>query len=180
MINHKIQTINEKLAESLPTECGDPVWSTKLHGLGKLVWSSQDKGMRVHDQSDEWIVQDDKFHLQTCHLIDRVRKAKVEVGINVPVYTVECSLIGIGTTKTAGLLAMSVFEELECLNIYASEFDNNTERILTSYWGITRGDFGQNPAYNAFRIAYSYTLPSLDRDDLLILEGLPNENADAF
>lgn len=172
MISHRIETINDLLFRALPTQCGNMVWTTQLAGLGKLIWSDQDKGQRMHDQGTAWIVRADKYDLQICHLVDRVRKTKVEVGINVPIYTVECSLLGVGTTKTAGLLVMSVFEELECLNISASDFDNNTERILSSYWGIDRNVFGQNPAYNAFRISYSYTLPTLDRDDLMILEGL--------
>lgn len=172
MIHEHIEVINANITDALPTQCGDPVWKSQINGLGKLVWSSQDKRSQMHDLGEEWIVRSDEFDLQICHLVDRVRKTKVEFGINVPVYTVECSLIGVGTTKTAGLLAMSVFEELEHLNISASEFDNNTERILSSYWGIDRNEFGQNPKHNAFRISYSYTLPTLDRDDLMILEGL--------
>ncbi|GGH42943.1 hypothetical protein GCM10007423_39950 [Dyadobacter endophyticus] len=170
MIHHHVSTINASLACHVPRKCGENVWDCQINGLGKLVWSSQDKGVRIHDQSDEWIVRDDKFHLQTCHIVDRVRKTRAD--FNIPVYTVECSLVGVGKTKTGGLLAFSVFESLESSNIYASEFDNNTERVLTSYWGIKREDFGQNPEYNAFRIAYSYTLPTLDRDDLMFLEGL--------
>lgn len=180
MISHRIQAINDTIAGLFPAQCGGPVWNTQLLGLGKLVWSSQDKALRIHNQDDEWIVRDDQFHLQTVHLVERVRKTKVETGINVPVYTIECSLVGVGKTKTGGLLVMSAFEDLEHLNISASDLDNNTERILTSFWGIDREVFGQNPEYNAFRISYSYTLPTLDREDLMLLEGIPNENADDF
>lgn len=180
MISQHVKTINATLLDLMPTRCGEPVWKCQLNELGKLIYSSQDKSMRMHDQNNEWIVRDDRFNLQVCHLVDRIRKTKVEFGINVPVYTVECSLLGVGTTLTAGLLAMSAFEELECLNISASDLDNNTERILSAYWGIDRNAFGQNPEYNAFRISYSYTLPSLDRNDLMILEGLTDENEDEF
>lgn len=172
MINHKIDSINNLLSIIIPKRCGDDVWRVQLNGLGKLVYSSPDKALRMHDQNNEWIVRDDNFDLQVCHLVDRIRKTKVEFGINVPVYTVECSLLGVGTTLTAGLLAMSAFEELEYMNISASDLDNNTERILSAYWGIDRNAFGQNPEYNAFRIAYSYTMPALDRHDLMLLEGL--------
>lgn len=170
MIHKHIQTINEQISSLLPRKCDRGVWFVQLGELGKLMWSSQDKGPRIHNQDDEWIVRDDQFDLQTVHLIDRVRKSKVEYGV--PVYTIECSLLGVGTTKTGGLLALSAFENLEFLNLYASDFDNNTERILSSYWGIDRETFGQNPDYNAFRISYTYTLPTLDREDLMALEGL--------
>jgi hypothetical protein len=172
MINHRIQHINATFLDLLPRQCGELVWRVQLNELGKLVWSTEDKNRYMHDQDRSFIVREDEFDLQTCHLVERVRKQKVESGINVPVYTVECSWLGVGTTLTAGLLAMSVFEDLEHYNISASDLNTNTEQILSAYWGIDRDTFGQNPQYNAFRISYSYTLPTLDREDLMILEGL--------
>lgn len=172
MIHYLIATINDTLSGVLPRQCDQTVWKCQLNGLGKLVWSTSDSVRYMHDQGRSFIVREDQYDLQMCHLVDRIRKQKVEFGINVPVYTVECSWLGVGFPKTAGLLAMSVFEELESYNISATDFDNNTERILSSYWGINQEKFGHNPEYNAFRISYSYTLPSLDREDLMILEGL--------
>jgi len=172
MIHQHITTINEAFSEILPKQCGESVWSTEFFGLGKLVWSEENSTRFMHDQDKSFIVREDRIDLQTCHLIDRVRKAKADDAFNVAVYTVECSWIGVSTKLTAGLLAMSVFQEIEYLGITASDFDNNTERILSSYWGIDRQKFGQSPEYNAWRISYSYTLPNLDRDDLLMLEGL--------
>jgi hypothetical protein len=174
MIHKHIETLNDALSSQLPARCGDPVWKSQINGLGKIVFSAQDGTRHLHDQVNEFIVRDDSFHLQTCHLVDRIRKTKVQTGFNVSVYTVECSWLGIGTTLTAGLLAMSVFEQLESFNISATDFDNNTDRILSSYWGINRDGLGQNPEYNAWRIAYNFTLPSLNRDELLVLEGLTN------
>lgn len=171
MIHEHIDTLNEALLSVLPTKCGNQVWTSEMNTLGKLVWSTEDPNRYMHDQDKSFIVREDRIDLQTCHLIDRVRKTKADIS-NVPIYTIECSWIGVSTKLTAGLLAMSIFEELESLNIYASDFDNNTERILASYWGIDRDKFGHNPEYNAWRISYNYTLPALDRDDLLILEGL--------
>jgi len=173
MIHHHIQTLNSTLTGLLPTRCDEPVWNADIHGLGKMVWSNADSNRMMHDQANNFIVRDDKYDLQTCHTIDRIRKQKVEIG-NISVYTIECSWLGIGTTKTAGLLAMSVFEQIEGFNIQATDFDNNTERVLSAYWGVNRDKWGQNPEYNAWRISYNYTLPSLDRDDLLFLEGLRN------
>jgi hypothetical protein len=172
MIHHHIQHINATFLDLLPKQCGDNVWRHQLNELGKLTWSTEDKARYMHDQDKNFIVRDDSFDLQCCHLVDRIRKQKVEIGINNAVYTVECLWLGIGTKLTAGLVAMSVFEQLEHYNIAASDFDNNTERILSAYWGIDRETFGQNPDYNAWRISYSYTLPTLDRDDLMIMEGL--------
>lgn len=172
MMSQVVELINDGYSKIMPKKCGDDLWKVQLNGLGKLVWSSADSIRYMHDQGRSFIVREDQYDLQMCHLVDRIRKQKVEFGINVPVYTVECSWLGVGFPKTAGLLAMSVFEELESNNISASDFDNNTERILTSYWGINQQKFGHNPEYNAFRISYSYTLPTLDREDLMLLEGL--------
>lgn len=171
MIHKHITTINEAFANILPTRCGDQVWRSELYGLGKLVWSEEDSTRYMHDQDKSFVVREDRIDLQACHLIERVRKTKVDFG-NVPVYTIECSWIGVSAKLTAGLLAMSVFQDLEWKGITASDFDNNTERILSSYWGIDRQKFGQDPQYNAWRISYNYTLPNLDRDELLMLEGL--------
>lgn len=172
MIHKHIQVINQELMDILPKKCGEDIWKYHFSGLGKMVWHENDSIRRIHDQKDEFIVRDDDFDLQTCHLIDRIRKTKADQLVNVPIYTVECSWVGVGTKLASGLMAMSVFEQLEWLGIYASDLDNNTERILSSYWGIDRDKFGQNPEYHAWRISYNYTLPVLDRDDLLILEGL--------
>lgn len=171
MIHKHITAINEALLNILPATCGGQIWKSELHRLGKLVWSGGDSTRFMHDQNESFIVRDDRITLQACHLIDRVRKTKADIS-NVPVYTFECSWIGISTSISAGLLAMYVFEELEWMGITASDFDNNTERILSSYWGIDRQKFGHNPEYNAWRISYNYTLPNLDRDELLMLEGL--------
>jgi len=172
MIHKHIDHLNDALHEILPTKCGEVVWSYELNRLGKLVWSEQDSNRFMHDQDKSFIVREDRIDLQTCHLVERIRKVKADAAFNVSVYTVECSWIGVSTKLTAGLLAMSVFQDLEYLGISASDFNNNTEQILTAYWGIDRQKFGLNPEYNAWRISYNYTLPTLDRDDLLILEGL--------
>jgi hypothetical protein len=172
MVHQNINVINNLLASILPKRCGKDVWRVQLNDLGKLVWSDADKNRFMHDQANSFIVREDEFDLQTCHLVERIRKQKVESGINNAVYTVECSWLGIGATLTAGLLAMSIFEQLESYNISASDFNNNTEQILSAYWGINRDTFGQNPQWNAWRISYSYTLPTLNREDLMILEGL--------
>ncbi|MCF2487457.1 hypothetical protein [Dyadobacter sp. CY347] len=172
MINNYFHTINQAFTDILPMRCGESVWRHQLNGLGKLVWSTADSVRYMHDQDRSFIVREDQYDLQMCHLVDRIRKQKIEFGINVPVYTVECSWLGVGFPKTAGMLAMSVFEQLESNNISATDFDNNTERILSSYWGVNQEKFGHNPEYNAFRISYSYTLPTLNREDLMILEGL--------
>jgi hypothetical protein len=170
MIHNYIKLVNDSLAEALPKRCGVNIWNAQLNGLGKIVWSENDSQRFLHDQNQVFIVRDDRFDLQTCHVVDRVRKSNIES--NTPIYTVECSWVGIGTTLTAGLLAVSIFDELGQYNIYVSEIDNNTERNLSSYWGIDKTLFGQNPDYNAWKISYHYTLSRLDQNDLMTLEGL--------
>lgn len=176
MIHEKLQVINNEILGMMPTDCGEPVWKVELNGLVKMVWSVNDVARLMHDQNSNFVVVDDGFDLQAAHVIESVRKKEANSGVNSQVYEFECSLVGVGSTLTGGLLAFKAFEGLEWLNVTATNFDANTERILTTYWGIDKEIFGQNPQLNAWKIAYRFSMPELNRADLLLLEGINNNS----
>lgn len=177
MIHQHIQTLNALLLAVLPHDCGVPLWKTQMNGLVKLVIDTADKtkARKMHDQADSWIVRDDGFDLQTAHIIDRVRVERDSFETFPTFYIVECSWIGVSTKSIAGLLALSVFEREACKGIDSIEhtsLDNNTESVLLNYWGIDRDSWGQNPAYQAWRIQYRYSLSQINPEDLYLLEGI--------
>lgn len=174
MIHHHIDTINELYASLLPKNCEVELWTSDLKGLCKLIYDGQDKSRKLHDQDTNFVVRDDAYNVQTVHVIDRIRKRSNSENAFDTSLEFECSWIGVSDKQTAGLLAGNVFKQLEgeVGNIQMTDLDNNTERVLMTYWGIDREKWGQNPAYNAWRIQYTYSLADIDVEELYELEGI--------
>ncbi|MFC0183374.1 hypothetical protein SAMN04515674_105326 [Pseudarcicella hirudinis] len=130
-----ILQINQSIINRLPVIGCDPTtWNVQANGLLKFVWNSADKQNMLRLDSGDWLVRDDNFDLQFCHLIESgIANNETDFQAEKRVHLEKsCILVGVCKTKLFEEQVIRVFQNIE--NTQVESFSTSTQELLRKYW----------------------------------------------
>lgn len=166
-IEEAVQGINDIVSKSLPRHFvngqNSLMWNCQILGACEQVYSTEDKVVRIHDTQGNFVVEDDRFDLQICHLIE---KASIEnyaqlQNVSLPTYRFDAVIIGCSKYANVGRYLADYVSKIDYVDL--KSYSDDAMKLFPMYWRTNMKKVGQNPDKYVFAIYYNFRATNNDR-----------------